>query len=184
MVKFTIAKCPNCGAEIQVNQDKSTFTCEYCGSTIYANDDVVRAFQKHLKENDEVDNKCVKISQKFNKILELYDGSKNEMLLMLKERVGLVNSNKTVSKYMTMIESKSYVYEPFNDPFTYKIGDRVIDHFEFKRDFSIEVTYDTEDKEFFAIEYYGQITKYTNIDELSSALDTIIEEVKQKFNKE
>lgn len=183
MIKFTIAKCPNCGAEIKVNSDKSTFTCEYCGSTVYAENDVVRAFQKHLRETDEIDNICKKISQKFNQILQLYDGSKNEMLLMLKEKVGLVNSNKTVSKFMTMLESQSYVGEPFYDPFTYKIGDRILDHFEFKRDFSIEVTYDTEEDGFFAIEYYGRVSKFTDLDALNSALDEIINEVKIKFNK-
>ena len=184
MVKFTIAKCPNCGAEIKVDSEKSVFTCEYCGSTVYTENDVVRAFQKHLKENDGIDDVCKTISEKFNQILKLYNGSKNEMLLMLKEEVGLVNSNQTVLKFMTMLESKSYVDEPFTDPFTYKIGDRVLDHFEFKRDFSIEVTYDdAEDDEYFAIEYYGRITKYTNLDELKSKLDEIIEEVKIKFNK-
>ena len=84
---------------------------------------------------------------------------------------------------MTMLASKSYVYEPFYDPFTYRIEDRILDHFEFKRDFSIEVTYDTEDEGFFAIEYYGKIIKYTDFDELSNELDKIIEEVKIKFNK-
>ena len=95
-MNFTIAKCPNCGAEIQASSEKSIFTCDYCGSTIYASNDVMKAFQKHLKEKDEIDNDCEKITQKFNQILHLYDGSKNEMLLMLKERVDLVNSKKTV----------------------------------------------------------------------------------------
>ena len=183
MIKFTDVKCPNCGAEIELNSEGNTFNCQYCGSTIYIENDVVRTLKKYFKEKDEIDEKCQEVSEKFNQIFQFYDGSKNEMLLMLKEKVGLVSSNKTLAKYTMMKSSPYFVDEPFDNPFTYRIDDRILDHFEFKSDFSIELTYDTEDDDAFAIEYYGRVTKYNDIDELIRVLDEIIEEVKIKFNK-
>lgn len=170
------------GADIKINNElKEEYICKYCGSTIFIESDSLRTFKKHTVDKDDVDEKCREISQKFNEILKLYIGSKNEMLLMLKEKIGLVSSGKTVAKYTMMRESPYFVEEPFDAPFTYRIEDRTLDHFEYKRDGSIEVTYETEGDGFFAIEYYGKVLKYSDLGELSSALDEIIEEVKRKL---
>ena len=179
-----IAKCPNCGANIVRDDDIQEYICEYCGSTVYIKDNSIRAYKSHKIKKTENDKKCQKVSEKFNLILSLYDGSKNEMLLMLKEKVGLVNSGKTLAKFEMMKSSQSYSDEPFDEPFTYRIADRTLDRFEYKSDGSIELTYETDEDGFFAIEYYGRVTKYKNIDELLKVLDEIIEEVKIKFNKE
>ena len=180
MIKLTAAKCPNCGADIEVNPQSDTAKCKYCNSTILV-EGALNIMKRKTFSRDDIDDKCIEISKKLNHILELYIGSKNEMLLMLKDRIGLVNSGKTTAKIEMMKTAYTYEEKPFDEPFTYRIGDRTLDHFEYKRDNSVEVTYESDEVGFFAIEYYGKITKYDNLDALSSILDEIIEEVKIKF---
>lgn len=177
MIKLTAAKCPNCGADIKVNPNLEQTVCSYCGCTILV-EGALKVVKRKTKEKDAIDEKCLEVSEKLNLILELYTGSKNEMFLMLKERIGLVNSQKTTAKITMMKEANEYQEEKFEEPFTYRIGDRTLDHFEFKRDGSVELTYESDEEGFFALEYYGRITKYTDLDALLHQLDEIISELK------
>lgn len=180
MVKLISAKCPNCGANIEIESQINTILCKYCGSTIIV-DGILRIKKRNYLPKDDVDKKCMEISEKLNTILELYIGNKNNMLEMLKGRIGLVNSEKTTSKIAMMKTANTFEDDIYEKPFTYRIGDRTLDHFEYKRDGSIELTYETDEDGFFALEYYGKIQKYTDINELSRVLDEIIEEVKLIF---
>ncbi len=178
MIEFINAKCPNCGADIEVSTLLNEYICNYCGSKLVIENNTFRVVKKHTIEKDEIDKKCEEISEKFNSILENYSGSKDEMLLMLKEKVGLVSSGKTLAKLEMMKTSQSYVEEKFDEPFVYRIGDRTLDHFEYKRDGSIELTYEAEGDGFFAIEYYGKVTKYNDLNELENVLEQILNEIK------
>ena len=40
MVQLQAAKCPQCGADIQVNTSLEQAICQYCGTTILVNDEV------------------------------------------------------------------------------------------------------------------------------------------------
>ncbi|MBR2289206.1 MAG: hypothetical protein IJ867_00940 [Clostridia bacterium] len=180
MINLTAAKCPNCGADIEVNATLDTTVCQYCGCTILVEGalDIVR---RKVFARDDIDEKCVEISQKLNEILKLYIGNKNEMLLMLKERIGLVNSGKTTAKIAMMQTAHTYEEKEFDEPFTYRIGERTLNHFEYKKDGVIELTYESDEDGFFALEYYGKVTRYMDLDELSRVLDEITEEVRVKF---
>ena len=183
MINLTAAQCPNCGADIKVDPDINAVICEYCGSKILV-DNALKKIKRKKIAKDETYEKCIEISKKLNLIFELYVGNKNEMLLMLKDRIGLVNSHKTTAKIEMMKSANTYDEVKLEDEFTYRIADRTLDHFEYKRDGSVELTYESGEDGYFALEYYGKILKYTDIDELSRVLDEIIEEVKLKFKEE
>lgn len=125
------------------------------------------------KENDI----CNKISEKLNTILNNYNMDKNNLLIMLKDKIGLVTGGRTVSKLNMMKESQSYEEEIYDNPFPYRIGDRVLNRFEYKRDGSVELTYESDEEGIFAIEYYGKIIKYSNLEELLIVLDEIIADI-------
>lgn len=183
MIKLTAANCPNCGADIEVNPEMTTTVCKYCGSTILV-DGAIKGFKRKIIIKDETYDKGIKVSQKLNEIMSLYIGNKNEMLLMLKDRIGLVSSNRTTAKIAMMRTAHDYKEETYTEAFKYRVGeDRTLERFEYKSDGSVEATYDIKDEDFFALEYYGKITKFTDLDELLRVLDEIIEEVKIKFNQ-
>lgn len=180
MIKLRAAKCPNCGADIDIDTRNEITKCKYCNCTV-----LVEGLQKITKRKPVFkDEACIEISKKLNKILELYAGSKNEMLLMLKDKIGLVNSGKTTAKIAMMKTANEYKEEEFDEPFTYRIGDRTLDHFEYKTGGVVEMTYEADEDGYFAVEYYGKIKKYEDKNELSIVLDDIIENVKEKFKKE
>ena len=45
-MKFVAAKCPNCGAQIQVDKNSNSTICEFCDSQIF----VEEAIEKHRIE--------------------------------------------------------------------------------------------------------------------------------------
>ena len=182
MINLTAANCPNCGADIEVDTRFDTTICKYCGSTIFV-EGTIKGLKRPNINKDDIYERCLEISNKLNLILKLYIGNKNEMLLMLKDRIGLVNSEKTTAKIAMMQTANTYEEKPFDKPFTYRIEDRILDHFEYKRGGVVELTYESDEDGFFALEYYGRITKYSDLNELSQVLDDIIEEVKTKFKR-
>ena len=176
MIKLTPAKCPNCGASIKVDTELRETVCQYCRTTILI-EGAINAFKSKRNCRDVIDEKCSQISSKLNLILKLYKGNKNEMLLMLKNKIGLVSSGRTTAKIAMMQTAHNYKEETLEKAFTYEIENRTLNHFEYKRDGSIELTYES-DEGLFALEYYGRITKYTDLGELSRVLDEIIERIR------
>lgn len=47
MVKFTAAKCPSCGASLEVNEKLEKAMCQYCGDTILIKDAIAKIKVEH-----------------------------------------------------------------------------------------------------------------------------------------
>ena len=47
MVKLTAAKCPSCGAAIEVNKKLENVICQYCGSTVLVEDAIAKIKVEH-----------------------------------------------------------------------------------------------------------------------------------------
>ncbi len=139
--------------------------------------DKIEILQKWDNTKNKENDICDKISEKLNTILNNYKMGKNNLLIMLKDKIGLVTGGRTVSKLNMMKESQSYEEEIYDKPFPYRIGDRVLDRFEYKRDGSVELTYKSNEEGVFSIEYYGKIIKYSNLEELLIVLDEIIADI-------
>lgn len=59
-MKLQQIQCPGCGAEIEIPEGRDKFFCQYCGASIYVDDEVerkeytIRHIDQHI-ETDEAD---------------------------------------------------------------------------------------------------------------------------------
>ena len=54
MVKLQAAKCPSCGADIQVNEKLENTICQYCGSTVLV-EDAIEKYKIEISGNVKVE---------------------------------------------------------------------------------------------------------------------------------
>lgn len=80
MFKLTDAKCPSCGAKLDVNPNLEKTICQYCGSTVFV-EEAIQKFKLELSGKVEVEgikgrNTKIKQALKYKKIKE-YDKASN-----------------------------------------------------------------------------------------------------------
>lgn len=88
MIKLKDAKCPSCGANIQVNDKLSNTICQYCGSTVLI-EEAIEKYKIELSGKVEVDgikgrNSKISLAKKHMKLNEWYL-AKNILLELVSE---------------------------------------------------------------------------------------------------
>lgn len=80
MIKLTDAKCPSCGAAIQVNKDLEKSICQYCGSTILIEEAIQKIEISGKVQVDGIETRDEKL-EKAIKHLKLNEFSKSDKIL-------------------------------------------------------------------------------------------------------
>ena len=88
MVKLQAAKCPSCGADIQVNEKLENTICQYCGSTVLV-EDAIEKYKIEISGNVKVEgikgrNDKIEQAKKHHKYDEL-DKAKNLIKEIVKD---------------------------------------------------------------------------------------------------
>ena len=115
MIKLKDAKCPNCGANMQVNDKLESTICQYCGSQVVI-EEAIEKYKLEISGKVEVDginsiSKLYKNAESYIK-LEDYKSALNTYYQIIRYNPEEIEAYKgvllTISRNMTLTGSTSY----------------------------------------------------------------------------
>ena len=184
MVKLKDAKCPNCGANIQVNDKLENTICQYCGSQVVI-EEAIEKYKLEISGKVEVDgirgrNSKLEQAKKHIK-LEEYDTAKK----IIKEIIA--DDSLDVEAYIELIKVDIELFKQrefdentsnITDYTGWSMFDEIINNYERAKKIDDDNIVDTG-----LSEYKEELDKYLKLNKKVKSEEKELEEMTKKLNK-
>lgn len=184
MVKLKDAKCPNCGANIQVNDKLENTICQYCGSQVVI-EEAIEKYKLEISGKVEVDGikgRNTKLEQAKKHIkLEEYDTAKN----IIKEIIA--DDSLDVEAYIELIKIDIEIFKQqefdentsnITDYAGWSMFDEIVNNYERAKKIDDENIVDEG-----LSDYKEELDKYLTLNEKVKSEEKELAEMTKKLNK-